>query len=228
MKVNTLRQLGVYRKSSDYVVIFRKKKVIKQSSEYSVPSSPPPCILIMAKVCSNYWPRSDLISDLVRFNISLYPLWLTGLCPNYVLHWSAHGPQTDICRHARTHTHTHKHTHSLRPAEPSENKAGLCQCKHRPLLWALFPASYLRSPWRSGALRGIALARLPCSRVILGIASSHLPCVHVTIITQAVECDLCPRASLSLFHWSTFYCLASSVRFVAVCSERFQLFDKYF
>lgn len=118
-------------------------------------------ILTEAKGSSNYWPMSDLISDLAWFNISLYPFWLTGLCPNCVLHRSAHGPQTDTYRRA--------HTHTLRLTESSENKAGLCQCKHGPLLWALFPASYLRSPWRPRAVRGTALAQIPLSGVILRI-----------------------------------------------------------
>lgn len=111
-------------------------------------------------ICSHYQSTSDLITVLLQFNISFYPLWIKGLCPKYVLQWSAHGSQADIS--ARTHTCTHTYW----TAKPSENKAELCQCKHGPLLWALFPASYLRSLRRSRAREGNALARVPIGAVI--------------------------------------------------------------
>lgn len=54
------------------------------------------------KGCLICWPWSDLVLDLVRFNIALYPLWLTrAFVPTALLSkWAAN-----------THIHTHTLTH---------------------------------------------------------------------------------------------------------------------
>lgn len=166
------RQTFLGPKSQSAKVGHALKNTLKQSS-FS-PQQAPPHILIKAKVCSNYWPKSDLISDLAWFNISLYPLWLTGLCPNCVLHRSAHGPQTDTYRHARTHTHSG-------PRSRVKTKPGSASVNTAHCYGHSFPASYLRSPWRSGNPRGTAMARVPFSGVILRIARTRLPYVHVTM-----------------------------------------------
>ena len=92
----------------------------------------------------------------------------------------------------------------------------------------LFPASYLRSPWRPGPLRGTALARLPFCTVILRVASTHLACVYVTmplwcrpwsVIYVLGFSPLHSSFSLLLLHFFTAWLLCSWS--AAACFERF-------
>lgn len=85
----------------------------------------------------------------------------------------------------------------------------------------LFPASYLRSPWRPSALRGTALARLPFCAVILRVASTHLACIYVTmpllcrpwsVIYVLGFSPLHSSFSLLLLHFFTAWLLARGLR----------------
>lgn len=107
------------------------------------------------------------------------------------------------------------------------NKAGLCQCKHQPLLagaGSRLPTSTLCGSPGLWDMR-LRLDRAPFGTVIIGNMGMHLPlhlCDHV-IIMKSVGCDLCARflslAPLFDLLLVRFNCLAQKVWFVAA---RFQ------